>query len=115
MEIQELERILEKLEKIEIHNWKFVYEPTYTQDFLIAETNGLKFSIEKKGDSARYTMNIENIEEGLTNKCFIYHSFGKKEKPQREMLARFYEKKTASLKEYKERIIKEKLEYFLSE
>lgn len=114
METPELEKIIKKLEEVDIYRWKYVYEPSFSRYFLFVETNGLRFSIAK--GSFEYSMFIENVEDEISNNWgLIKHTFDKKNKPQRELLDKFYEKKLASLKEYKEKEIKEKFNSFLSE
>lgn len=119
METQELEKILEKLKGLDIQRWTYTHEHVFNGDFLITETNGLRLSIIKQGykgrvdDTLKYLMFIENAEDGINTLSFIEHSFDKKNKPQREMLDKFYEKTLAALKEYKEKEIKKKLNDFI--
>lgn len=121
METPELEKIIKKLESLDISRWKYTYEPSFSDSFLIVETNGLRFSIKKRGstgcmeNSLRYVVFIENAEDEITNNCCIEHIFDKKNKPQREMLKSFYNQTLTSLNKYKEKVIKEKLNDFVSE
>lgn len=115
MEEPSLEKIIEKLKEVEIPRWKYVYEPAFSKNFLIVEISGLKFSIEKKSDGDKYFIYIETVDDKITNNYFIKHTFDKKNNSQKEMLKKFYETTLASLKEYKEKIIKERLDYFISE
>ncbi len=114
METQELEKLLEKLKNVDIQRWRYAYEPAFSRDFLFIETNGLRFSITK--NDFGYTMYIENVEDKLSNTCgLVDHIFDKKNKPQRELIGKFYEKTLESLRGYKEKEIKEKLNTFLSD
>jgi hypothetical protein len=121
MERPQLEKVIEKLKGLDIQRWKFIHEHVYSGDFLITETNGLRFSIFKRGskgrmeDTFRYSVFVEDAGDEITNNCFIEYTFDKKSKPQRELLDKFYEKTLAALKGYKEKEIKEKLDNFVSE
>ncbi|MDP2906840.1 MAG: hypothetical protein Q8O03_02770 [Nanoarchaeota archaeon] len=121
MEKLPLEKIIERLEKLDIREWRYTYEAPFSGSFLIVETNGLRFSIAKRGftrrmeDTLKYSMFVEDAGDEITNDCFVEYIFDKKNKPQREILDKFYEKTLTSLKEYKEKTIKEKLNDFVLE
>lgn len=113
METKELEKLIKKLGEIDIQRWEYQYEREYSRNFLSVYIDNLKFSMAKL--SSAYELYIESAEEEITNLCFINYVFDNKKKTQKEMLGKFYEQTLTSLKEHKQKIIKERLDEFLKD
>lgn len=117
MEKQPLEKVLEKLEKLDIREWRYKYDSRANKNVLITETGGLRFIIKKEGykeNILSYLLHIGHIEPDFcsTDTCIAYF-YDKKNKPQRELLGNFYEKTLSSLKEGHKKKLEEKFEFFM--
>lgn len=107
METQELEKILEKLENLDIREWTYRSDLNQIPHPLTAKIGGLNFKLEP------YCLEIEDISGGPY--CAHYHACGIKNKPLKKMLTGFYQTICDKLKEYQKKEVEEKLKIFLSE
>ncbi|MDP2906838.1 MAG: hypothetical protein Q8O03_02760 [Nanoarchaeota archaeon] len=104
MERPPLEKLIERLEKLDIQEWKYEYY-TYGHQ-LVARTNGLIIPLYHKGD---YQIKIMSDQR---HKEISYQPANKTEK---DMLKKFCEKIAKSYEELREKELQERIDSFLSE
>ncbi len=114
METQELEKILEKLENLDIREWDKEYD-----NQLSTKTGGLRFYLTKggfknriDGDKIYYELTIRKTEK---NAGCIEYSYNKKEKTLRDKLEKLYEKISSALKDSEDAETLRRLDEFVSE
>lgn len=114
MEKPPLEKIIERLEKLDLREWDRECDTT-----LITKTGGLILYLTKggyknriDGDRIRYELIIRKIEK---NAGCIEYSYNKKEKSLRDKLEKLYEKISSALKESEDTEILGRLNEFVSE
>lgn len=100
LEDKELENILEKLEKIDIHEWNC------DEGGLIVEKHGLKFTLKS------YQLHIQNIDKALYSKVYDYCY---EKKHLKKVFEGFYDRIHDRLTEHQEKELEEKLNNFLKE
>lgn len=108
MEKPLLEKIIEKLEKIDIRGWEYT---TAHGDFIFTTINsGLKFRLSLITDPPMpYKYHFDVIDENKDKKIEYGH------KAEKELIKRFYEKIKQEYDKFVENEFQEKLDNFLSE
>jgi len=104
MEKPKLEKIIKRLERLDIREWKREYYDYGMQ--LVARTNGLIIQLYDKGD---YQIKIMS---DYGHKEVSYKHVSKTEK---DMLKKFCEKIAKSYEELREKELQERLDRFLSD
>lgn len=104
MENPPLEKLIERLEKLDIREWKYEYYNYGHQ--LVARTNGLIIQLYDKGG---YKIKIVS-DQG--HKEIAYDPANKTEK---DILKKFCERMVKSYEEFREKELQERLDSFLSE
>lgn len=118
MKALELEKILKKLEKLDIQEWAFHEKTNKDFEKIIAKANGLEFYIAKQdyGLQIDYSLSIRNIEDDFwfVDYSTLNETVFKKRAP-KKLIKDFYEQIVTQIKEYKKTVFHKKLDEFLKE
>jgi len=121
MEKPPLERVIEKLEKLDLREWDLESDNILRHgSILSAKTGGLRFYLTKggfkgdllEGDGVYYELIIRKIDK---NAGYIKYYYNKNDKASRAKLERLYTKVLSALQESHDAEILERLNEFLSE
>jgi len=109
----ELEKILRKLEKLDVREWT-ADNPTNYMASISVKTEGIEFYLKKEmpGIGKQYSLMIRNAGDEVWAISYLHD---KENKPSRKLLREFYEKTSARIMEHKTTQLKEKLDNFISE
>jgi len=109
-ETLKIEKIIQKLEPLDIREW------TMHRYGMSIKINGIEFYLKKVSYGAHfndiYLLSIKNIEDESE---LIEYTSSCKNKTLGKMLEGFYEKTRTRLKEYKTKMLEERLDTFLTE
>jgi len=113
MEKQPLDKIIEKLEKLDIRGWQYEYERNHEFpsgcNFLITKTSGLTVYLYKERGCIPTPYCLKFTNEGGKDEL----SYGSKK--ERELVKKFYEKTYELYNKHKTEEFQEKLNNFLSD
>ena len=107
MERPELEKLLKKLEALDIREWR------YNDCILTAEVCGMQFNI-LSGKKYYTRLVIKNVENKSKFEAVEYFD-SKETKPFKKVIESFYKKTYESLLEYENKQLTEKLDTYLSD
>ncbi len=107
-ETLKLEKIIQKLETFDIHEW-IIYKHSMS-----IKANGIEFCLRENtyGINKYYFLSIKNIEDNA--ELIEYNSYCKN-KILVKMVGDFYEKTRTLLMDYKSKVLEERLDTFLTE
>lgn len=109
----ELEKILQKLEKLDIREWT-ADNLTSCIESISVKTEGIEFCLKKEtpGLGAHYSLSIKNTGDEV---WVIEYLHDKEDRVSKKLIREFYEKTNTRIMEYKTKQLKEKLNNFVSE
>ncbi len=118
MKSLELEKILKRLEKLDIQEWEFHGRTDKDFESVSAKNNGLEFYIKKQdyGVQTEYSLSIRNIGDDfwLVDYSTLNETVFKKRAP-KKLIKDFYEQIITQIKGYKKIVFQKKLDEFLKE